>query len=214
MNIKFKRFFSLAALLAALSLSTVNVSAVSNEEWQSWYNSLSDEEKSAVNYDPGTAQKKSKPVYDNYSSGITDSFITSDILQRAKKDGQNISFKTENGAMWSIDSDNIFDDTFDINVNVEYNTKNIPSKLIKKAVGKYKAAGKAQITVGSESKPLCFCGNVTVKFNVKNADRGVRFYRYDTKENKLIFIGKDTIDENGYGGFNTDMTGDFLALII
>ena len=214
MNIKFKSFFSLAALLTVLSLNAFNAGAVSNAEWQNWYNSLSDEEKLAVNYEPSTVGKKSKPIYDNYSSSITDSRITSDILQRAKKDGQNINFKTENGAMWSIASDNIFDDTFDINVNVEYNTKNIPSKLIKKAVEKYKAASKAQITVGSESKLLCFSGNVTVKFNIKNANKGVRFYRYDIEENKLLFIGKDTIDKDGYASFNTDMTGDFLALII
>ena len=151
-----------------------------------------------------TVTVKAEPAIDGVE-------LPSDILKAIKGKDVTLKVKLTNGAIVSVNGKDIksADDT---NINLEYNTKNIPSKLIKKAKERLgKNASAVQLSLGDEGK-LGFTATASVKFNAKYAGKEIKIYRYDSEENKLVFVGKTTISKDGRAEFDTSFGGDFVAV--
>ncbi len=136
--------------------------------------------------------------------------ICPEILKTLKGRNVNLVIVTSNGATIKINSTKITNINADINLNVKYNTKKIPTSLVNKAK---KLGTTAQFSFGDD-KSFGFACDLTVKFNSKNAGKTAKLYRYDSKNNKLVLVAKATIGTDGKTTFE-DIThgGEFIAVI-
>ncbi len=141
---------------------------------------------------------------------VDDATISKEILKELK--GKNITLViiAPNGTTSAINGTEITKTNADVNLNVKYNTKNIPAKLVNKAK---KLGTTSQFSFGDDKAFGMEC-DLTVKFSAKNEGKTVKLYRYDAKNGKLVLVAKSTIGTNGKTTFE-DLTkgGDFIAVI-
>ncbi len=127
--------------------------------------------------------------------------------------GRNVTVKfvLDNGVVFAVNGKNI-SSAKEIDLDTEYNTKNIPSSLVKAAYKKNKAVSTAQITIDSDS--FGFAADVTVKFSSKRAGCKAKLYRYNPSKNSLQLVDTSKIQDNGKCTFgDVEKGGDFVIVI-
>ncbi len=128
-------------------------------------------------------------------------------------DGKNVdvNFKLKNGAVVTINGQDISTPK-DINVAVTYNTKNVPSGLVKKATSVNNSLSTSQISVSSNT----FGGKigVTVKYSANRAGCTAKIYRYNSSRNSLQLVDTSTVSSSGKVAFDgMAQGGDFVIVL-
>lgn len=136
--------------------------------------------------------------------------IPSDLLQVIKNKGVTIKLEMDNGATWLIDGRDV-SRVKKTDVDVEYNTDEIPDSLIKNCTTD--AVSKVQIKAGSDGD-LNFDATLSVKFSKKRSGKKVYAYYYDKSNNQLRLAASGTVQSNGYVSFgNIDEGGSYLLVV-
>lgn len=128
-------------------------------------------------------------------------------------DGKNVTTKLtlDNGVVYTVNGKDIAS-TKNVNIETEYNTKNVPSKLVKAAYKKNDAISTAQISIDAGS--FGFEADVTIKFNKKRAGDKAKLYRYNESKNSLQLVDTATIGSNGKTTFDgVTKGGDFVIVV-
>ncbi len=137
--------------------------------------------------------------------------IPEEILTALDGKNVNVNFTLKNGAVISMNGQDISSPK-DINVAVTYNTKNVPSGLVKKATSVNNSLSTSQISISSNT----FGGQVgvTVKYSTNRAGCTAKIYRYNSSRNSLQLVDKSTVGSNGKVKFD-GMTqgGDFVIVL-
>lgn len=137
--------------------------------------------------------------------------IPEEILTALDGKDVDVNFKLKNGAVVTINGQDISTPK-DVNVAVTYNTKNVPSGLVKKATNVNNSLSTSQISVSSNT----FGGKigVTVKYSANRAGCSAKIYRYNSSRNSLQLVDTSTVSSSGKVTFD-GMTqgGDFVIVL-
>ncbi len=137
--------------------------------------------------------------------------VPSTVIAAFKGRDITVKFVLDNGVSFTINGKDI-SSAKEINLDTEYNTKNVPSKLVKAAYKKNKAVSSAQISIENGSFGLET--SVTVKFSTKRAGYKARLYRYNASKNSLSLVDTSKIQDNGKCTFGeVTKGGDFVIVI-
>lgn len=127
--------------------------------------------------------------------------------------GKNITakFVLSNGVTFTINGNDI-STASSIDIDTTYNTKIIPTSLIRAAYKKNNAVSNAQITIsggtfGAEA-------DVTVKFSTKRAGCTAKLYRYNPSRETLSLVDTAKVQNNGRCTFgDVDKGGNFVIIL-
>lgn len=127
--------------------------------------------------------------------------------------GKNITakFVLSNGVTFTINGNDI-STASSIDIDTTYNTKIIPTSLIRAAYKKNNAVSNAQITIsggtfGAEA-------DVTVKFSTKRAGCTAKLYRYNPSRETLSLVDTAKVQNNGRCTFgDVDRGGNFVIIL-
>ncbi len=137
--------------------------------------------------------------------------IPEEILTALDGKDVDVNFKLKNGAVVTINGQDVSTPK-DVNVAVTYNTKNVPSGLVKKATNVNNSLSTSQISVSSNT----FGGKigVTVKYSANRAGCSAKIYRYNSSRNSLQLVDTSTVSSSGKVTFD-GMTqgGDFVIVL-
>lgn len=154
-----------------------------------------------------TAKGKTVKIDMNASTVVPD-----DVLVAAKAKGVNLQFVLANGATWTIKAADM-KSTDTMNIDVDYNTKNIKSSLVSKAKKLNPGAvSTAQISV-SNSGALGVNAGLTVKLSSKRAGCTVKAY-IKTSSGSLKLVDKGVVNSNGNVSLDINQGGDYLLVVI
>ncbi len=128
-------------------------------------------------------------------------------------DGKNVTvnFKLSNGSIISFNGKDISNPK-EVDVNVVYNAKNVPSKLVSKAKSVNDGVSTAQLTISSNT----FGGEagLNVKFGTNRSGYTAKIYRYNSSTNSLKFIDSAKIGSNGRVAFdNVTQGGEYVIVV-
>ncbi len=128
-------------------------------------------------------------------------------------DGKNVTvnFTLSNGSVISFNGKDISDPK-EVSVNVVYNAKEVPSKLVAKAKSVNDGVSTAQLTISSNT----FGGEagLNVKFNANREGYTAKIYRYNSTKNSLQYIDKATIGSNGRVSFDGITQGGEYVIVV
>ncbi len=137
--------------------------------------------------------------------------IPESVISALESSGGTLELTFNNGVKWEISGYDVYN-AGSINLETVYNSKNIPSSLIKK-VSKG-AVSTSQISIGNNN-PFGLTSSVTVKLPVKRAGYDAKIYRYNDDENTLVLIDKGEINESGAVRFiDIDSGGDYVIVVV
>ncbi|MGN0675640.1 MAG: hypothetical protein ACI4KG_07795 [Oscillospiraceae bacterium] len=141
----------------------------------------------------------------------TETVVPSTVIEAFKGKDVTVKFVLDNGVTFTVNGEDVTS-AKSINLDTEYNTKNVPSKLVKAAYNKNDAVSSAQLSIAGGS--LGFESSITVKFSTKRAGNSAKLYRYNASKNSLVLVDSAKIQSNGKCTF-TDVTtgGDFVIVI-
>lgn len=152
-----------------------------------------------------TAKGKTVTIDMNASTVVPD-----DVLVAAKSKGVNLKFVLANGATWTMKAADI-KSTDTMNIDVEYNTKNIKSSLVSKAKKLNPGAvSTAQISVNGS---VDVNAGLTVKLSSKRAGCTVKAY-IKTSSGSLKLVDKGVVNSNGSVTLDVNKGGDYLLVVI
>lgn len=138
------------------------------------------------------------------------SYVSAETLAKARANKDNICIVTNNGARWNINGSSV-ETARDVNLNVTYNTKNIPDAF--KKVVCQNVTNTSQITVG-ENIDFGFIGALTIKFKANREGFNAKLYRYDLSKCTLTLVSTSVVTESGYVTFATvSHGGDYLITL-
>lgn len=128
-------------------------------------------------------------------------------------DGKNVTvnFTLSNGSVISFNGKDISDPK-EVSVNVVYNAKEVPSKLVAKAKSVNDGVSTAQLTISSNT----FGGEagLNVKFNANREGYTAKIYRYNSTKNSLQYIDKGTINSSGRVSFDGLTQGGEYVIVV
>ena len=152
-----------------------------------------------------TAKGKTVTIDMNASTVVPD-----DVLVAAKSKGVNLKFVLANGATWTMKAADI-KSTDTMNIDVEYNTKNIKSSLVSKAKKLNPGAvSTAQISVNGS---VDVNAGLTVKLSSKRAGCTVKAY-IKTSSGSIKLVDKGVVNSNGSVTLDINQGGDYLLVVI
>lgn len=138
------------------------------------------------------------------------SYVSAETLAKARANKDNICIVTNNRARWNINGSSV-ETARDVNLNVTYNTKNIPDAF--KKVVCQNVTSTSQITVG-ENIDFGFTGALTIKFKANREGFNAKLYRYDSSKCTLTLVSTSVVTESGYVTFATvSHGGDYLITL-
>lgn len=136
--------------------------------------------------------------------------VPDDVLVAAKSKGVNLKFVLANGATWTMKAADI-KSTDTMNIDVEYNTKNIKSSLVSKAKKLNPGAvSTAQISVNGS---VDVNAGLTVKLSSKRAGCTVKAY-IKTSSGSIKLVDKGVVNSNGSVTLDVKQGGDYLLVVI
>lgn len=136
--------------------------------------------------------------------------VPEDVLVAAKSKGVNLKFVLANGATWTMKAADI-KSTDTMNIDVEYNTKNIKSSLVSKAKKLNPGAvSTAQISVNGS---VDVNAGLTVKLSSKRAGCTVKAY-IKTSSGSIKLVDKGVVNSNGSVTLDVKQGGDYLLVVI
>ncbi len=137
--------------------------------------------------------------------------VPSSVMTAIKGKNITVKFVLDNGVTFTINGKDV-SSAYTIDMDTAYNTKFIPSKLVKAAYKKNDAVSTAQISVDGNS--FGASADVTVKFATKRAGCSAKLYRYNSAQNKLVLVDTAKVQSNGKCTFG-DVTsgGNFLIVL-
>ena len=128
-------------------------------------------------------------------------------------DGKNVTvnFTLSNGSVISFNGKDISNPK-EVSVNVVYNAKEVPSKLVAKAKSVNDGVSTAQLTISSNT----FGGEagLNVKFNANREGYTAKIYRYNSTKNSLQYIDKGTINSSGRVSFDGLTQGGEYVIVV
>lgn len=137
--------------------------------------------------------------------------IPSTVTSALKGKNVTLKLKLSNGTIYTINGNNISTAKV-IRIKSEYNTNNVPSKLVKAAYKKKNAVSTAQLTVSNNSFGAKV--GITVKFAAKRAGCMAFLYRYNESKNSLSLIDSSTVNSSGQCTFDgIAKGGDFVIVL-
>ncbi|MBQ7784356.1 MAG: hypothetical protein IJ368_10335 [Oscillospiraceae bacterium] len=136
--------------------------------------------------------------------------IDKSVLEAVKGKAVTLVFTMKSGARWTIKGSNVTK-AADINAAVEYNTKNIPSKLVKEV--SENAVSKTQLTVSDTDNSFGTKATVKIKFSKKRADLKAVVYRYDADKDTLKKVSSSTVKSDGSCSFTAKAGGSYLVVL-
>lgn len=141
----------------------------------------------------------------------TETEIPSTVLTALKGKNVNILFRFSNGAVVTINGNDITSTTA-ISPVVRYGSTSIPSSLKKKAVKSNSGVSSSQFTINGSSFGADV--SVTVKFNAKRAGCSAKLYRYNASENTLSLVSRSAVQSNGQCRFDdVKQGGEYLVVL-
>ncbi len=137
--------------------------------------------------------------------------VPSSVMSAIKGRNVTVKFVLDNGVVFTVNGKNV-SSASSINIDTAYNTKFVPTKLVKAAYKKNDAVSTAQITIDEGS--FGAKADVTVKFSTKRAGCNAKLYRYNSAQNKLVLVDTAKVQSNGKCTFG-DVTsgGNFLIVL-
>ncbi|MDE6131983.1 MAG: hypothetical protein K2G04_01200 [Oscillospiraceae bacterium] len=141
----------------------------------------------------------------------TETEIPETVLKALKGKNVTISFKLSNGAVFTLNGNDITS-TSAISPVVKYGSTSIPSSLKKKAVKANDGVSSSQFTINGGS--FGATASLTVKFNSKRAGCSAKLYRYNASENTLSLVSRSAVQSNGQCEFdNVKQGGEYLVVL-
>lgn len=137
--------------------------------------------------------------------------VPSSVMSAIKGKNITVKFVLDNGVVFAVNGKNV-SSASSIDIDTSYNTKFVPTKLVKAAYKKNDAVSTAQITINDGS--FGAKADVTVKFASKRAGCSAKLYRYNSAQNKLVLVDTAKVQSNGKCTFG-DVTsgGNFLIVL-
>lgn len=140
-----------------------------------------------------------------------ESEISRDALKALKDKDVTVSFKYSNGAVISINGEDITSAKA-FSPTLKTNAKGIPSSLKDKAVKSNDAVSSTQIRISGKS--FGCTASVTVKLSSKRAGCTAKLYRYDSENEELDYVSKSTIKSSGKCEFGGISSGGYYLIVI
>lgn len=197
---------------------TVNENDPYYQYWQMKLEQLKEENKKNSSSDKTTSNKNTSSSTSSSSSSSTSSstlsasYVSSKQLAALRASGGKLTVKSNKTVTWTIYGEDVVT-AKKINLNTTYNTKNVPDSLRKVMKAKDDVTSTAQISIG-ENKAWGATASVRIKFAEKYANFVAKLYRYDSKNNSLVYVSTATIGSKGGATFtNINHGGDYLITI-
>lgn len=141
----------------------------------------------------------------------TETEIPSNVLKALKGKNVTINFKFSNGAVFSLNGNDI-SSTSAISPTIRYGSTSIPSSLKKKAVKTNDGVSSSQFSINGGS--FGASASVTVKFNAKRAGCSAKLYRYNASANTLSLVSRSTVGSSGQCKFDdVKQGGEYLVVL-
>lgn len=141
----------------------------------------------------------------------TETEIPSNVLTALKGKNVTINFKFSNGAIFTLNGNDISSTTA-ISPVIRYGSTSIPSSLKKKAVKANDGVSSSQFTINGSS--FGASASVTVKFNTKRAGCTAKLYRYNAAANTLSLVSRSTVQSNGQCKFSdVKQGGEYIVVL-
>ena len=141
----------------------------------------------------------------------TETEIPSNVLTALKGKNVTINFKFSNGAIFTLNGNDISSTTA-ISPVIKYGSTSIPSSLKKKAVSANDGVSSSQLTINGGS--FGATASVTVKFNTKRSGCSAKLYRYNSSANTLSLVSRSTVQSNGQCKFSDVKQGGEYIIIL
>lgn len=137
--------------------------------------------------------------------------VPADVFAAIQGRNVNIKLVLKNGVTYTVNGKDVTTAKA-VDLDTKYNTKYVPSKLVKAAYKKNDAVSSAQISV--DAGTLGFTSDLTVKFSTKRAGYKAKIYRYNSSRNSLQLVDTATIASSGKCTFDkVTKGGDFVIVI-
>ncbi|MBD5141675.1 MAG: hypothetical protein HDT25_09735 [Ruminococcus sp.] len=141
----------------------------------------------------------------------TETEIPESVLKALKGKNIDMSFKFSNGAVITINGNDITSTTA-ISPTVKYGSTSIPSSLKTKAVKANNGVSSSQLTINGGS--FGATASVTVKFNSKRSGCSAKLYRYNSSDNTLSLVSRSAVQSNGQCQFdNVKQGGEYIVVL-
>lgn len=141
----------------------------------------------------------------------TETEIPSTVLTALKGKNVTINFKFSNGAVFTLNGNDI-SSTSAISPVIKYGSTSIPSSLKKKAVKSNDGVSSSQLTINGGS--FGADASVTVKFNSKRSGCIAKLYRYNASANTLSLVSRSSVKSNGQCTFdNVKQGGEYIVVL-
>ncbi|MDE7288834.1 MAG: hypothetical protein K2N71_04930 [Oscillospiraceae bacterium] len=137
--------------------------------------------------------------------------IPSNVLTALKGKNVTVNFKFSNGAVFTLNGNDISSTTA-ISPTIRYGSTSIPSSLKKKAVKSNSGVSSSQFTINGGSFGVS--ASVTVKFNTKRAGCSAKLYRYNASANTLSLVSRSAVQNNGQCKFDdVKQGGEYIVVL-
>ncbi|MDE6709638.1 MAG: hypothetical protein K2J76_04020, partial [Oscillospiraceae bacterium] len=141
----------------------------------------------------------------------TETEIPESVLKALKGKNVYVSFKFSNGAIFTLNGNDITSTTA-ISPTIKYGSTSIPSTLKKKAVKANDGVSSSQINISGGS--FGATASITVKFNSKRSGCSAKLYRYNSSDNTLSLISRSAVQKNGQCEFdNVKQGGEYIVVL-
>lgn len=191
---------------------TMKLNELKNQQKNQNSNSNNNSNNNSSTTKPSGSTSGSSSNKDTVSEIISDdtSIVSAEDLAALRASGDAVRISMGKKAKWLLLAENVIVPK-NTNLNITYNTRNIPTAL-KNAVKKNIAAT-TELTIG-ENVNWGVKASLTLKFNEKRENYIAKLYRYDTASSSLVLIDTATIGNNGYVTFDgLSHGGDFFITL-
>lgn len=141
----------------------------------------------------------------------TETEIPESVLKALKGKNVSINFKFSNGAVFTLNGNDITSTTA-ISPVIRYGSTSIPTSLKNKAVKANSGVSSSQFTINGGS--FGAEASVTVKFNSKRSGCSAKLYRYNASANTLSLVSRSAVQNNGQCNFDgVKQGGEYIVVL-